>query len=196
MAGIDNIVNEILQEAKDKADGILKEAADRASALTDARKSEGQKLIDQAKARAEADEKDYAGRVDSQIELRARQSMLNAKQSIIDDIVKKAYDKLDGQDDASYFSMLEKLIGKAARAEEGTILMSARDKARLPGGFSQILEKIAKEKGGKLTIAEEDAKIDNGFILRYGGLDENCSLKSLFDERLNDLKDQVNQVLW
>ena len=68
--------------------------------------------------------------------------------------------------------------------------------ARLPEGFRDLVKKLAAEKGGSLTIGEESADIENGFILRYGGVDENCSLSSLFAEKKDMLQDLVSRTLW
>ena len=50
--------------------------------------------------------------------------------------------------------------------------------------------------GGSLTVSPEAAPIDNGFILKYGGIEENCSLRALFSSMKDQLQDKVNAALW
>ena len=49
---------------------------------------------------------------------------------------------------------------------------------------------------GSLTVSRTPADIENGFVLRYGGIDENCSLRALFEEKRETLQDIVNKILW
>ena len=52
------------------------------------------------------------------------------------------------------------------------------------------------QKGGSLTLSDDTADIDSGFILRYGGIEENCSLKALFADRQEELQDLVHKLLF
>ena len=196
MAGVDSITKEILQEARDKADSILAEATNAVDALKKAAKADSQKSADKLADKADADAKAYASRIESQIGLRRRQALLEARQEIISDVIEKAYRKLDTQDDASYFEMIIKLLKANVRPDDGEILMTEKDLKRLPANFETKIKEIAEEKKGKLTLSKDAAEIENGFILRYGGIDENCSLRAIFDDRMNDLQDAVHHTLW
>ena len=63
-------------------------------------------------------------------------------------------------------------------------------------GFAAVVNGIASEKGGSLRVSEEAAPIENGFLLKYGGIEENCSLKALFTSMRDRLQDKVNEALW
>ncbi len=196
MAGIENITEEILQEARKRADDVIGEARRKADEAAAKAEEEIRAASGESEARAARQAAEYAKRIDSQIALRARQAILAAKQEVIDGVIKAAEQKLDGLDDAGYFALIEKLIGKNVRPSEGKILFSKRDLARLPEGFSGKIAKIAEGAGGTLTVSEEAADIENGFVLRYGGIDENCTLKALFAEKKDRLQDRVREVLW
>ena len=92
--------------------------------------------------------------------------------------------------------MIAKLLAGKVTQGAGELLFSRKDLARLPEDFGELVKKLAAEKGGSLTIGEESANIENGFILRYGGVDENCSLSSLFAEKKDLLTDLVSRTLW
>lgn len=196
MAGVETIINDILQEANGKADEILAKAKDEKASAADAARKDAQAVAKKYVDKAERDAKDYAARVESQIGLRRRQAALSAKQEIIAGIIEKARKKIDAQDAGSYFDMIEKMLKKVIQPEEGTIAFSQRDLDRMPSGFEDRIEKAAKAAGGKLKLAKEPAKIESGFILSYGGIDENCSIQAMFDEKLNDLQDEVHRALW
>ena len=54
----------------------------------------------------------------------------------------------------------------------------------------------AEAKGGKLVLKKEPKAIPDGFVLVYGGVEENCTLKALFDVKKDQLQDKVNEILF
>ena len=196
MAGIDNITNEILQDARTQADGILAEARQKAEAIVEEAVKEAAARKADAEVRADAAVAEYGKRILSQIDMRKRQAILAGKQEIIADIIGKAQEKLQQLDDASWQDMIMKLLQKAVRAGDGEILFSESDRKRVSADFAGMISKAASSAGGTLKVSDETADIRDGFILRYGGIDENCSLKALFEEKQEQLQDVVHQLLW
>ena len=66
----------------------------------------------------------------------------------------------------------------------------------LPKGFEDTLNQALAEKGGRLTVSGQAAAIDGGFILSYGGIEENCSFEALFDSAKETLQDKVQELLF
>ncbi len=196
MAGIDNITNEILQDARTQADGILAEARQKAEAIVEEAVKEAAARKADAEVRADAAVAEYGKRILSQIDMRKRQAILAGKQEIIADIIGKAQEKLQQLDDAPWQDMIMKLLQKAVRAGDGEILFSESDRKRVSADFAGMISKAASSAGGTLKVSDETADIRDGFILRYGGIDENCSLKALFEEKQEQLQDVVHQLLW
>ena len=196
MAGIDNIVNQILQEAAQKAEGLIAQGQEKAGEIAKQAQAEADKLKETSLQAARKGVKDLEERAKSQSALRRRQALLGAKQEIIDEIIDKAYKKLETQDDAEYFSMVAALAEKAARSGDGEICFNSEDLERIPADFAAKLDKIAAAKGGSLKISKSPAKIRSGFILSYGGIEENCTLDAIFAEKKEALRDLVNSILW
>ena len=196
MAGIDNLVNQILQEATQKADDLIAQGKEKADEIARQAAAESEKLSQASMQAAQKGVKDLAERAKSQSALRRRQALLATKQEIIDEIIDKAYKKLETQDDAEYFSMIAALAEKAARSGDGEICFNREDMERIPADFAAKIEKIAAAKGGSLKISSVPAKIRSGFILSYGGIEENCTLDSIFAEKKDALRDLVNSILW
>ena len=196
MAGIDGITGDILAAAREEAGKIItaaeeSAAASRAQAETDA-KQLFDKLIEAARSKAEAE----SARAASQASLKKRQELLAAKQEIISGVIDKAKSMLCGLDDQAYFAMVIKLISKAAQAQDGEIAFGEKDLARIPEGFMEAANAAAKALGGRLKLSKDPAPVKNGFILKYGGIEENCSLDALFASRTDALVDKVNSALW
>ena len=196
MAGVDNIVKEILQEAQSKADALVNEAKANAEEILKEAAAADEKMAQDCEQEARRTVSDLAERAKSQSSLQKRQSLLQAKQDIIDEVIQKAYDKLSTQDGNAYFAMAEKLIQKAVRPGKGEICFNEADLKRIPADFEERIRKIAAGCGSELSISEVPAKIRSGFILSYGGIEENCSLDAIFSEKRESLRDLVNATLW
>ncbi len=212
MAGIDRIKEAILGEAKAKVDTILGEAKQAADAAVGAAREEAKAAQDEAVLKAGKEAADYGQRIQSQIGMRQRQTLLRAKQDMIAEVLEEAYQKLLKAPDASYFTMILNLAEKNIQSGKGEILFNAKDLKRLPADLQEKLAALAKGKGGQLTISKEAVDIDGGFILRYrpddvredpdlpdstyGAVEQNCSLSSLIAEKKDELSDLVYQNLF
>ena len=45
-------------------------------------------------------------------------------------------------------------------------------------------------------MSGESKNITNGFVLVYGGIEENCTIDALFDARRDELSDIVQRLLF
>lgn len=196
MAGIDNITKEILQEARDRADQIISEAQTKADQIRQDARDRAAAAAKEAQRAADADRNDLKKKTSSAAQMSERQMKLAAKQAVIDEVLQKAYERLDSQADDAYFDMIGKLVSANVRNEAGEICFGERDLKRLPAGFDTQVMKIAKQKGGSLMVSKKSEPIDNGFILKYGGIEENCTLSALFSQKRDALRDSVNEILW
>ena len=83
MAGVDSIVNEILREAKEKAERQLAEARAEADKKIAAAEQENADFLAKAAAKADEEAENVIVRAKSASGLRRRQALLVAKQDII-----------------------------------------------------------------------------------------------------------------
>ena len=209
MAGIDRIKESILSEANAKVESILEEAKTAAKQVTDTAASDAQKIRTEAADKAERSSKDYAGRIQSQIAMQQKQTILAAKQDLITDVIKAAREKLLSLPDAEYFQVILRLLDQNIQKGKGEILFNAKDLSRLPADFKDQLDEAAKKKGADLRLSDEAAGIDSGFILRYrdgsedansssnyGSVELNCSFESLIAEKKDQLSDLITQKLF
>ena len=196
MAGIETITSEILQEAKKKADSVISEAMQRVREDEDKARAESEKYIADAVKKAEDQAALYGERIQSQIEMQRKRSVLGEKQNIITDVIAKALSGMENLGGKDYFGMILQLLKGCVHGEKGEILFSAKDRKNIPEDLMKKINEIAGQKGGSLTLSDDTADIDSGFILRYGGIEENCSLKALFADRQEELQDLVHKLLW
>lgn len=197
MTGLDKITSQIQEEAEASAKERIEAA-----------QKEAEQILADAKAACEAMEKEASdkaaalktvqdGRIHSAAEQKRKTALLKAKQEIIAEIIGSAYQTLKEEDTASYFLTMEKLVKTYALADKGEIYFScSRPWSCMPADFEKKIEAAAQENGGSLTLKKEPKEIPDGFILVYGGVEENCTLKALFDAKKDQLQDRVNEMLF
>ncbi|HJB01658.1 MAG TPA: V-type ATP synthase subunit E [Candidatus Mediterraneibacter merdavium] len=196
MSGLDKMKSRILEEADHSAKEIMDKANAEAEAVIKAAEEEAKAEAGRISSKAERDAADYAKRVASSVDMRRKQAYLAAKQEVISHVLESAYSTVMNLEVKEYFDMLEKLLERYVLPEEGEICFSAKDLGRMPEGFSGKIKTIAANKGGSLTLSDEARDIDGGFLLVYGGIEENCTIKAVFDAKREELSDQVNRLLF
>lgn len=196
MTGLDKMKSQILDEARAAANGKIAEAESQAGEILDAAKAQAARTSESISQKSEAAVKNYNDRVASSIDLMRRTKLLTAKQEVIAEVLEHAYEALTTMEEKEYFKMLLKLLGRYVLAQDGEIYFSSADLERMPAGYEKELEQIAKEKGGSLTLSKTGRNIENGFILAYGGIEENCTLKAMFDSKKDELSDKVHRLLF
>lgn len=196
MSGLDKMKARILEEAQSSAKEIIDKANAEADAAVQAARESAEAEAAKIMERAEHDAADYGVRVDSSMDMQRKQGLLAAKQEVIGGVLEAAYNAVMNLDDIKYFEMLEKLLEKHALPEAGVICFSAKDLGRMPAGFPEKVKNIAVSKGGSLTVSEKPEKMDGGFLLVYGGIEENCTISAVFASRREELSDRVNRLLF
>lgn len=196
MTGLEKIISQIKEEADASAAKLVEDAQQEAAALITESRGACEDMLREAAGKDEAQKAAYESRVKSSADQQRRTALLGAKQAIISEVIEEAYRSLKNEGTEEYFATMEKVLKAYALPEDGEIYFSAADLKRMPAGFEEKIKAAAKAKGGSLTLQKEPKEIADGFILVYGGIEENCTLKALFDEKKDVLQDQVNNILF
>ena len=196
MTGLEKMKSQILGEARAAADNKVQEAQAEAREITSQAEAEVAKTSEAWARKSDADVKAYEERIASSIDLQRRTKLLAAKQEVIADVLNKSYESLAAMDAEEYFALLLKMLDKYVQPEAGEIFFAAADLERMSKDFKAKVEKTAASKGGSLVIQEEGRKIENGFVLAYGGIEENCTLQAIFDEKKDELSDKVHRIIF
>lgn len=196
MTGLEKMKSQILDEAKTAADSKTAEAKRQAEELLKQAQAEASKAADAISQKSKAQVSNYKERVTSSIDLQRRTKILSAKQEVIAEVLDKAYETMTTMESAEYFDMLLKLLEKYALGQAGEIYFSSADLDRLPDGYEEKIQSVAGSKGGTLTLSKTGRNIVNGFILAYSGIEENCTLKAMFDSKRDELSDKVHRIIF
>ncbi|HIW39849.1 MAG TPA: V-type ATP synthase subunit E [Candidatus Eubacterium pullicola] len=196
MRGIEKIAAQIIGEAEEKKAAIYEEIQhkiDELNAKTDEEiKAELERINDDT-LREEGTLEELAGLAAQQ---KRRQAALSAKQEVIGEIINEAYERLLNLEDEKYFAVIKKMLEDNVLSEKGEIIFSARDRQRMPKDFEDVIKNVALEKGGELVMSDEIRSIDGGFVLVYGGIEENCTFKAMLEASREELHDMVNGKLF
>lgn len=195
MAGLDKILEEIRTESQASQDAILQDAQKQVSELNAAKDKEIDVKVREILAGGEKEAEEIKSRAKSSAELLHRQQLLAAKQEIISGMISSSKEYILNLPDDEYFGLISSLIVRNARPGKGEILFGSRDKERIPAAFLADLTAKLPE-GCSLALAEGTAPVDGGCVLRYGGIEENCSIEAVFNEKKDELQDLVRKILF
>ncbi|MEE1086440.1 MAG: V-type ATP synthase subunit E [Schaedlerella sp.] len=196
MSGLDKIKSQILNEANRSAELKTARANAKAEKIIADAKAEAEAEVLKISEKSEAQLKAYAERIQSSCDMQRKKAILQAKQDVIASVIEKAYERVLALDTEEYFDMLGKILAVNVQGREGIICFSEKDLRRMPKGFKEKINKAAAAKGGTLTIAEEAAAADGGFVLVYGGVEENCTIRAIFNAKKEELTDKVNGLIF
>ena len=196
MTGLEKMKSQILEEAQSSAKEILDNARSEAEKIKAEARERAEAQCGRISEKSQAEVKTLEERSVSSCGLQRRKALLEAKQEVISAVLDKAYEKLTGADDETYFDIIRKMLRKFVPAQKGEISFSARDLERMPKGFEDEIKEIAKEKGGELNLSKESREVEGGFVLIYGGIEENCTFRAMFSSRRDELADKVHALLF
>ncbi len=193
MTGLEKIIEEIRTEATLNAEKIISKAKNEADAVISDAHEKGKKQADIILENAKKKSQDILSRGESSASLEKQKAMLSAKQQVINEMLKSTLNYMENLSDEEYFSLILKLIKNNSQPQKGEIAFSKTDISRLPEGFMKEVNNVSK---GELVLSENTANIKSGFVLIYGGIEENCSFDAMFRSKHEELTDEISALLF
>lgn len=196
MAGLENILNIIASQQKETENAIISAAEKKAAAIEKEGLEKAEKAYEEQLKKLTSklvqDHENSKASVDADMKRR----ILACKVKCINDVIEKTLKKLDSLPDKEYFGVVEKLLSLKVQKGGGTLYFSKRDLERLPADFAKKAESIASKAGGTIKISDECAEIENGFILEYGLISENCSFRDIIEAERDAVRDTAARALF
>ncbi len=195
MSGLENIIKHIESTATKTATDMLEKAKADAESIIASGKANAEENAAAITRQGEADANGARKRIQSRADQNLKRYLLQAKQWEIDRTIAAALDKIQAMPDAAYFETILKMVDKYAPARDGKIRFSAEDLERMPKGFEARVNEVLAGRA-KLTLSDEAVRINGGFVLDYGDIEENCSLDALAESSKEELQDKISQILF
>ena len=172
MSSIDNITAKILSEAKLEAEQIKQEAAKEAEAIMVAATQEGEEAAQQIHQQAEIKAVSTRERLHASVDRQARDTVLSARQSVIERIFLLAEERLRDLSDDDYIASLKTFL-KQIELEKGSVLL-------VPPRRKALLTDLD-------IPVQEDESITAGFKVIHNNIIDNYDYVELMNYRKEDL---------
>lgn len=181
-------------EAKKIIDAASKQAEEKRAESFKAALSEYEKLMQTGNAECE----DILSGSRRIAEMEAKKSVLSVKQEMISAAFDAAREEIVNMPRDKYTQFLARMAAEAAVSGMEEIVLNARDKAEVGKAVCKAANELLSAKGtpGKLTVSEDTADISGGVIVRFGGIETNCSIDALIRQRRSGLSTEVAAALF
>lgn len=181
-------------EAKKIIDAASKQAEEKRAESFKAALSEYEKLMQAGNAECE----DILSGSRRIAEMEAKKSVLSVKQEMISAAFDAAREEIVNMPRDKYTQFLARMAAEAAVSGMEEIVLNARDKAEVGKSVCKAANELLSAKGtpGKLTVSEDTADISGGVIVRFGGIETNCSIDALIRQRRSGLSTEVAAAMF
>ena len=128
MSNLDNLVAEILEQAKKEASRILTKAKAENLEFFEKENKKIQREIDIIEQKSKEEAISLKERILSNANLKSRDMILQAKEELVDRILEKARERLQNIDENSYLEFVENTLKKLNISENAEIILSRKMK--------------------------------------------------------------------
>lgn len=198
MTGLEKILEHIKSDADSEIEKVISQAKQEANSIIEEAKAQGSNKVKSIEEQTKVNYESLIKNGESAASLKEKRMILEAKQQVIEEMIRSAMESLEKLPDNEYFETIIKMVKKyALKNKEGKLLFSKSDLNRLPGNFKELLGEALKDNEvTMLTISNETRPINGGFVLLYGEIEENCSFEALFSAAKETLQDKVGALLF
>lgn len=188
MSGLENIISRLNEDSSAECDKIIADAQVRAQTIRADAEKQAAKNAEKIAAANEKELELLRSKAVSAAALEERRTILSAKVELIEDVLAKALKKLHTLDTPSYFGVLKILASKNALEGKGIMMLNAEDLKRMPADFESGLRDI--------EVSKKPCNIKDGFILKYGDIEINCTFSAMLNSSKDDMKAIAGEILF
>ena len=198
MKGTEKIIAHIRADGDAEAKKILDAAAKQAEEIRAASFKEALSEYERLMQTGNAECEDILSGSRRIAEMEAKKSVLSVKQEMISAAFDAAREEIVNMPRDKYTQFLAHMAAEAAASGMEEIVLNARDKAEVGKSVCKAANELLSAKGtpGKLTVSEDTADISGGVIVRFGGIETNCSIDALIRQRRSGLSTEVAAALF
>lgn len=182
MSNLNNLIEEIMQEAKKEANEIMETVKVENLEFSENETKKIEKLCKEIQQKAEIETAVEKERIISNAKLKARDMVLSAKQEIVSEILNKVLEKLKNLEEADYFHFVENVLKQIGKTEEAELILSNGMKKKLG-------KKIAGYKISSQTV-------DSGCSIKIGEIIYNNEFTTLLDFYREDLEKEILEKIF
>ena len=161
MSNLDNLVAEILQQAKKEANRILAKAKAENLEFTEKENKKIQREVDILEQKSEEEAISLKERILSNANLKSRDMILQAKEELVDRVLEKALERLKNIDKNSYSEFVENILKSLKISKNAEIILTRKMKEEFGDeifGYKiseDVVESGCSIKDGKVVFNNE-----------------------------------------
>lgn len=178
MDGIEAIIEHILADAREKASQIEVAATEQVALILSEADKECAIIRQAGEQKASQAAETLLNRVKSQAALESRRTLLEVRQSLIDEVIAGATSQLSQFRDPEKKDLYLQMI-QAAGALGGTVVANAQDQA--------VMQDVVQALGQGWKLQGESGNFSGGLVLSRGRIEENLT----FDLLVRNLRPQL-----
>ena len=177
MSNLDNLVAEILQQAKKEANRILTKVKAENLEFTEKENKKIQREVDILEQKSEEEAISLKERILSNANLKSRDMILQAKEELVDRVLEKALERLKNIDKDSYLDFIENTLKNLNVSKNTEIILTKKMK-------DELGEEIF---GYKIS----DDVVESGCSIKDGKVVFNNEFSNLLEFNKEDLEKEI-----
>ena len=172
-----DILSKINKETLEKIAALEKEFNEKKKKLEEDNEKEQKKIDENMHQKVEEKSKQIIEKAESLAEREAKNRLLEAKRTVIDEALEEAIEKLAKSD--KYEAMLADMLKKISLDDDNTVVIPAK-------GKEDATAKAIKSSGKKYFLSEKNGQFKGGFIVKTEKIEIDNSFETIINEQLRE----------
>jgi len=182
-----DILEKIKKETDDKISQLEKEFKDKKTNLEKENKEKQKEIDSKMHDKVEENSKKIIEKAENLADREAKNKLLKAKRSVIDEALQKAIESLSSSD--KYEEMLTEMLKKADLTDDVVVIPAK--------GKEEVTKKAIKGSGKSYMLSDKGVAIKGGFILKTEKIEVDNSFETIIGEQLReDLEIKLHKLLF
>lgn len=186
MTGLEKIIAQIKKDGDAACNEVLQKAQQQANEITARGEKEAEQAYNTAAENAKALYQTRRQKAQSAAEALQSRRALEARALLLEQTLAAVAEQLNALSGEEYFTALQGLLKKCRTGQPGEVLLNERD-------CNALAERLLTPYPELKAVP---ASLKNGFILRYGKVEQNCTFAALLREKRDELKDSLAAMLF
>ena len=191
---VEKVVEKILADATAEAEKIKAEAEAKAKQTAEQTASQLASFDKETTQLERTAFEEAKSRVLATARMDISKQNLQTRKKLVDEVFDKAAEAIKNMSDGDYVQLMEKLVIASVETGDEQIVVG-KNESRLGAEFLNSVNSKLGDKGG-LSIAQDKADIQAGFILRRGKVRINVSLEVLLGQVREELETELANELF
>lgn len=198
MPNLNNLTSKIIEDAQNTANEIILENEKEEKKIIKEWKEKGEKEKAKILEKAQIDAANMEEKAISNIKLKVRNEILEAKQKLISKVFNTALQNLYQMSDDEYKEFIKNYILNIDIEGDEEILVENRRQVVISEDFVKEVNNLLTNatKKGELKLSTNKRVVNGGFILIKNGVEVNCTYESLLEYYRDELEYKIVDALF